>query len=67
MKEMTLDDLKEQLMDMPTLHPLTKHLKSTNQLRVREKTYNGFFGKIFRDSKKTLKQNNVKDHSTIVI
>ena len=55
MKEMTLDDLKEQLMDMPTLHALTKHLKSTNQLRVREKTYNGFFGKIFRDSKKTLK------------
>ena len=54
-------------MDLPALHPLTKHLQNTNQLRVREKAHNGFFGKIFRDLKKTLKQNNIKDHSTIVV
>ena len=55
MKEMTLDDLKEQLMDLPALHPLTSHLQNPNFLRVREKTYNGFFGRIFREPKKTLK------------
>ena len=54
-KEMSLNDLKEQLMDLPTLHPHTKHLQGTEFLRVREKNHNGFFGRIFRESKKTLK------------
>ena len=64
---MTLRDMKEQLMDLASLHPLTKHLEGTEFIRVREKNHNGFFGRIFRDDKKSLKQNNIKDRSTVVV
>lgn len=66
-KDLTLNDFKEMLMDMPTLHPHTKDLAGPEYLRVREKNHTGFFGRIFRDTKKSLKQNNIKDHSTIVV
>ena len=66
-KEMSLNDLKEQLMDMPTLQAHTKDLEGPAFLRVREKNHTGFFGRIFRDANKSLKQNNIKDHSTIVV
>ena len=54
-------------MDLQSLHPLTKHLEGTERLRVREKQHNGFFGRIFKEDQKSLKQNNIKDHSTIVV
>jgi len=62
-----LRDMKEQLMDLTSLHPYTKHLEGTEFIRVREKNHNGFFGRIFRDDKKSLKQNNIRDHSTVVV
>lgn len=40
---------------------------SADHLRVREKGQSGFFGKIFRDSSKSLKQSGVKDRSQIVV
>lgn len=66
-KEMSLNDMKEQLMDLAALHPHTKHLEGPEWLRVREKNHNGFFGRIFRDAKNSLKKNSIKDHSTIVV
>lgn len=54
-------------MDLPSLHPYTKDLAGPEYLRVREKNHNGFFGRIFREDKKTIKQNNIKDRSTIVV
>jgi len=54
-------------MDLPALQPFTKNLAGPEYIRVREKSTNGFFGKIFRDGKKTLKQNKITDHSSIVV
>ena len=34
---------------------------------MREKTFNGFFGRIFRDNEKTLKQQGIKDRGTLVV
>ena len=63
----TLTDLKEFLMDLPGISSLTKDIESTDHVRVREKNSTGFFGKIFREKNKTLKQLNVKDHSSLVV
>lgn len=63
-KEFTLPDLKETLMDLPTMIAMTEGL-TPDHVRVRSKIHSGFFGPILRgnsnpsksDSKeKTLKQ-----------
>jgi hypothetical protein len=47
-KELTLNELKEIVCDQVDCI-------STDHLRLREKNYNMFFGRILKDSKKTLK------------
>lgn len=47
-KEITLGELKETLADI-------LGCEEPERIRVREKQHNGFFGKIFREAKKTLK------------
>ena len=42
-------------------------MQEPEQLRLREKNHNGFFGRIFREQNKSLKSQNVKDHSSIVV
>lgn len=37
------------------------------KIRLREKSHNGFFGRIFRENHKTLKQLGMKDRSSIVL
>lgn len=54
-------------MDSAKLQELFPKISDPDQIRVREKNHNGFFGRIFRDSNKTLKSQNVKDHSSIVL
>ena len=54
-------------MDSAKLQELIPNIEDPDQIRVREKNHNGFFGRIFRDSNKTLKSQNVKDHSSIVV
>jgi hypothetical protein len=68
-KDFTLNELKQIIMDLQTLARLvgTDGVKSEAHLRIREKTFSGFFGRIFRESNKTLKQLNVKDHSSLVV
>ena len=55
-KEMTLSELKDTLLDLPSLAESARNLENQNYIRVREKTFNGFFGRIFRDNEKSLKQ-----------
>lgn len=50
-KELTLNELKEILMDM-----IEANVISVDCIRLREKSGNMFFGKILRESTKTLKQ-----------
>jgi len=68
-KEFTLNDLKQIVMDLPSLVKLVgaEGIRSEAHLRIREKTFSGFFGRIFREPNKTLKQQNVKDHSSLVV
>lgn len=68
-REFTLNDLKQILMDLPTLTKLVGNdgVKSEAHMRIREKTFSGFFGRILRENNKTLKQLNVKDHSSLVL
>jgi hypothetical protein len=68
-REFTLNDLKQIVMDLPSLAKFIgpDGVKSEGHMRVREKTFSGFFGRIFREANKTLKQHNVKDHSSLVI
>lgn len=66
-KELTLDELKDQLLDMPSIESLSKDIESNQFIRLREKQSNGFFGRIFREGNKTLKQHGVKDRSSLVI
>ena len=68
-KEFTLTDLKQIVMDLPSLVKLVGNeaVRSESHLRIREKTFSGFFGRIFREQNKTLKQHNVKDHSSLVV
>ena len=47
-KEITLNELKEILADL-------LECDEPEKIRLREKQHNGFFGKIFREGKKTLK------------
>ena len=47
-KEITLLELRETLADI-------LGCEEPDRIRVREKQHNGFFGKIFREGKKTLK------------
>jgi hypothetical protein len=48
-KNLTLSELKDILLDF------VKSEKGTENLRVRDRCSNGFFGKIYRESSKTLK------------
>ena len=64
---MTLSELKDTLLDMPSLAEAARNLENQNFIRVREKTFNGFFGRIFRDNEKTLKQQGIKDRGTLVV
>lgn len=68
-REFTLNDLKQIVMDLPSLGKFVgpEGVKSEAHMRIREKTFSGFFGRIFREANKTLKQHNVKDHSSLVI
>ncbi len=68
-KDFTLNDLKQIIMDLPSLAKMVgaDGVKTEAHLRIREKTFSGFFGRIFRESNKTLKQINVKDHSSLVV
>lgn len=68
-KDFTLNDLKQIVMDLSSLSRLVgvDGVKSEAHLRIREKTFSGFFGRIFRESNKSLKQLNVKDHSSLVV
>ena len=52
---MTLGELKDYLLNMPSLGDKADNLENMKFIRVREKTESGFFGKIFRDNSKTLK------------
>lgn len=56
-KDYTLNDLKQIVMDLPSLTALvgTDAVKSEAHMRIREKTFSGFFGRIFRETNKTLK------------
>lgn len=51
-------------MDLPQL---ADKVPSEKHIRIREKIHSGFFGRIFRESNKTLKQHNIKDRSSLVI
>jgi len=68
-RDFTLNDLKQIVMDLPSLSKFISAdgVKSEAHLRIREKTFSGFFGRIFREPNKTLKQHNVKDHSSLVV
>lgn len=66
-RELTLGELKDYLLDMPSLAESGKNLENQNFIRIREKTYNGFFGRIFRENTKTLKQHGIKDRGSLVI
>ena len=52
---------------MPSLDALCKHVENNHFIRLREKQSNGFFGRIFREGGKTLKQHGVKDRCSMVI
>lgn len=56
-REFTLNDLKQIVMDLPSLANLigADAIRSEDYLRIREKTFSGFFGRIFREPNKTLK------------
>jgi hypothetical protein len=56
-------------MDLASLSKLVgvDGVKSEAHMRIREKTFSGFFGRIFRENNKSLKQLNVKDHSSLVV
>ena len=64
---MTLGELKDYLLDMPSLAEVAKNLANHNFIRIREKTHAGFFGKIFRENNKTLKQHGIKDRASLVV
>ena len=64
---MTLGELKDYLLDMPSLSEKADNLENMKFIRVREKTESGFFGKIFRDNSKTLKQLGISDQDALVI
>ena len=52
---MTLGELKDYLLNKPSLGEKADNLENMKFLRVREKTESGFFGKILRDNSQTLK------------
>lgn len=58
---MTLQEFKEVLCDTINFE------RGDEYLRVREKYFNGFFGKIYRETNKTLKQLNLKDRCSLVL
>ena len=64
---MTLGELKDYLLNMPSLGDKADNLENMKFIRVREKTESGFFGKIFRDNSKTLKQLGISDQDALVI
>lgn len=66
-RDLTLGELKEQLLDMPSLAELSKNLESHEYIRIREKQSNGFFGRIFREADKTLQKHGVKDRCMLVV
>jgi hypothetical protein len=51
-KEFTLNELKQIIMDLPSLAKIVNSdaMPSEAHLRLREKTFSGFFGKIFREN-----------------
>lgn len=63
-REFKLTDLKEQILTMP--HFTGQNILS-ECLRLRVKNNNGFFGRIYRDEEKTLKQLSIKDGSHLVV
>ena len=54
-REITLAELKDYILEIPSLAELARNLESYQFIRVREKQSNGFFGRIFREGQKTLK------------
>ena len=59
-RDFSLNELKEILCDL-------LEAASVDHLRLREKSSNGFFGRIFSEGQKTLKQIGVKDRSSLVL
>ena len=66
-RELTLAELKDMLLDLASLAPYAANLDNHAFIRIREKQSNGFFGRIFREGEKTLKQHGVKDRCSLVI
>ena len=66
-RESTLDELKETVLDLPSLAAYVGNAENHEFVRLREKQSNGFFGRIFRDGSKTLKQHGIKDRCSLVI
>ncbi|CDW84271.1 ubiquitin carboxyl-terminal hydrolase 40 [Stylonychia lemnae] len=74
-RDYTLKDLKDIVLSMPqfdfaknyVIYDFYNILQNGDQIRVREKQSNMFFGKIFRDQNKSLKQLQITNNSQIVI
>ena len=66
-REYTLAELKEVVLDLPTIAKQAVTALNHKYVRVREKQYNGFFGRIFREDTKTLRWHNIKDRCSLVI
>lgn len=66
-REITLAELKEIVLDLSSLAPHVGHAESHDFMRIREKQSSGFFGRIFREGSKTLKQHGIKDRCSLVI
>ena len=59
-RDLTLRELKEQLLDLPSVAELSKNIENFECIRIREKQSSGFFGRIFREADKTLAKHGVK-------
>ena len=59
--------MKQQLLDLPSLAELARNIDGPDFIRIREKQGSGFFGKIFREGSKTLKQHGIKDRCSLVV
>lgn len=66
-REFTLAELKEVILDLSTMSSFSVSALNHKFVRVREKQSNGFFGRIFREDTKTLKQHGIKDRCSLVI
>lgn len=64
-REYSVRDLKEIVLSMPQLEFAKNY--PIEQIRIREKQNNMFFGKIYRDMNKSLKSQQVSNNAQIVV